>query len=337
MNSYEIMGLAHISAMAVALISVAMILILKKEKIISFDKINTMLFVIAALVMAISCMYFIIDYYSEITGAKTCIAIVRVADAWITVSMLFIWFLLVKNIAFNEMKSTFWIVVKSLYALLLVTNLINYGFIMDDSYHVEGEALKKVSFALESTDTVIATALGVIIAIAVLQIHTSSYEHKYIKTFAFAGTIIAMADYLQGAIVGTKFITGEVLLHNYNPEALNITPVIRLLFAILLLWYAVKHCFLEQYQKPPETAIEDEKLLNEEDMLEKLAAEASLTERETVIMKLLYAGSTYQDIADYLFISKNTVKHHITSTYRKLGVNSKMEMVNIVREMAKQK
>ncbi len=30
-------------------------------------------------------------------------------------------------------------------------------------------------------------------------------------------------------------------------------------------------------------------------------------------------------------VSKSTVKHHVTSTYRKLGVASKMEMINIVR------
>lgn len=66
-----------------------------------------------------------------------------------------------------------------------------------------------------------------------------------------------------------------------------------------------------------------------------MAGEAGLTERETVIMKLLYAGSTYQDIADFLYISKNTVKHHITSIYKKLGVASKMDLINTVRMMDK--
>ena len=69
------------------------------------------------------------------------------------------------------------------------------------------------------------------------------------------------------------------------------------MFAILLLWYIIKHCFLEQYQRPPETATEDKKLLNEEDRLSQLAEAAELTERETVIMKLLYAGSTYKGIS----------------------------------------
>ena len=68
MNSYEIMGLVHIGAMAVALIAAAVILILKKEKVIKFDRVNSLLFILAALVMIISVMYFIIDYYSEITG-----------------------------------------------------------------------------------------------------------------------------------------------------------------------------------------------------------------------------------------------------------------------------
>ena len=66
MNSYEIMGLVHIGAMAVALIAAAVILILKKEKVIKFDRVNSLLFILAALVMIISVMYFIIDYYSSL-------------------------------------------------------------------------------------------------------------------------------------------------------------------------------------------------------------------------------------------------------------------------------
>lgn len=333
MNSYEIMGLVHISAMAAALTAASVILVLKKEKIISIDRVNGLLFILAALDMAISAMYFIIDYYSEITGIRSCSAPVRVSDAWITVSMLFIWFLLVRSILFDKKKSFFWMAVKCLYIALIITNLINYGFIMNEKYYVEGEALKQISFALELTDTVVSIIPGIIIMAAAFRVHAASYAQRRTKAFAISGTVLMLADYLQGARVGIKFITGEVLLHGYNPEAVNITPVIRLLFAILLLWYIIRHCFLEQYQRPPETAIEDKKLLNEEDRLSRLAEEARLTERETVIMKLLYAGSTYQDIADYLFISKNTVKHHVTSTYRKLGVTSKMEMINIVRGM----
>lgn len=333
MNSYEIMGLIHIGAMAVALIAAAVILILKKEKVIKFDRVNSLLFILAALVMIISVMYFIIDYYSEITGIKNCAAAVRVSDAWITVSMLFVWFLLIKNIVFPQRYALFWKLVKAVYAVLLVTNLINYGFIMDENYSVDSEILKKVSFSFELADTAAVIILGIIIIAAIGRIRTSSYAERYIKVFAFLGTILMMADYAQGAKVGIKLITGEVLLHGYNPEAVNITPAIRLLLAVLLLWYIVKHCFLEQYQRPPETAIADKKLLNEEDKLQHLAETAELTERETVIMKLLYAGSTYQDIADYLYISKNTVKHHVTSTYRKLGVTSKMEMINLVRAM----
>lgn len=333
MNSYEIMGLVHISAMAVSLIAVAVILILKKEKIIGFDKVNSMLLMLAAFDMAISAMYFFIDYYSRITGIQSCAAAIRVADAWIAVSMLFVWLFLVRNIVFGQKKSILWSAIKVLYIVFLVSNLINYGFFMDENYYVERELLKKVSFAFELTDSVVSMILVIIVMVGIIRIRTSSYAEKRIKTFSLLGTMLMMADYLQGAKVGIKLITGKLLLHVYDLGAVNITPVIRLLFAILLLWYVIKHCFLEQYQKPPETAIENKKLLNEEDRLERLAEKAKLTERETVIMKLLYAGSTYQDIADYLYISKNTVKHHVTSTYKKLGVASKMEMINLVREM----
>ena len=66
--------------------------------------------------------------------------------------------------------------------------------------------------------------------------------------------------------------------------------------------------------------------------LECIMQRAQLTERETMIAKLLYEGFTYQGISDELYISVNTVKHHVTRIYKKLGVASKMELINMVRE-----
>ena len=57
-----------------------------------------------------------------------------------------------------------------------------------------------------------------------------------------------------------------------------------------------------------------------------------LTSRETEILSLLSQGKSYQSIADFLFISKETVKSHIKNIYVKLQVESKEEAIHIANK-----
>ncbi len=48
-----------------------------------------------------------------------------------------------------------------------------------------------------------------------------------------------------------------------------------------------------------------------------------LSDREIAVLQLAGQGLTQREIADQLFISYNTVKSHLRSTYRKLGATSR--------------
>lgn len=53
----------------------------------------------------------------------------------------------------------------------------------------------------------------------------------------------------------------------------------------------------------------------------------NLTERELEILRLISKGLRYQQIADQLFISDQTVKKHISNIFHKLHVNNKVEAI----------
>lgn len=57
-------------------------------------------------------------------------------------------------------------------------------------------------------------------------------------------------------------------------------------------------------------------------------ATAELTKRELELLQLLGEGLKYQEIADKLFISLETVKTHCQRVYKKLHVQSRVEAVN---------
>ena len=55
-----------------------------------------------------------------------------------------------------------------------------------------------------------------------------------------------------------------------------------------------------------------------------------ITKREKEIVEQICQGKTNQQIADELFISLQTVKDHTHRIYRKIGINSRMNLVQMV-------
>ena len=68
-----------------------------------------------------------------------------------------------------------------------------------------------------------------------------------------------------------------------------------------------------------------------EAVLNRLAEDYHLSQREKEIATLLCKGKNNNDIAAYLFLSPNTVKVHTSNLYRKLGVKNRVQAVQILR------
>lgn len=58
-----------------------------------------------------------------------------------------------------------------------------------------------------------------------------------------------------------------------------------------------------------------------------------LTRRESDIFKLISQGLTNQQIADQLFISRETVRWHVRSLYSKIGVDNRMGAIRDARHL----
>ena len=67
-----------------------------------------------------------------------------------------------------------------------------------------------------------------------------------------------------------------------------------------------------------------------EERLAHLGATAGLTDREIDVVSLLSQGYSYKKIAEQLYISMSTVQSHTRNIYRKCGVNSKQELIDLV-------
>lgn len=65
-------------------------------------------------------------------------------------------------------------------------------------------------------------------------------------------------------------------------------------------------------------------------VLERIRADCGLSPREAEVMGLIGRGRNRQYVADELGVSLETVKTHVTNVYRKLGVHSQQELLDVV-------
>jgi DNA-binding CsgD family transcriptional regulator len=68
------------------------------------------------------------------------------------------------------------------------------------------------------------------------------------------------------------------------------------------------------------------------DLIDIVARNFSITEREKEIILMISQGNSNKDIKDKLFISLPTVKTHIRNIYQKTGVKNRVELINLLRK-----
>jgi LuxR family maltose regulon positive regulatory protein len=58
-----------------------------------------------------------------------------------------------------------------------------------------------------------------------------------------------------------------------------------------------------------------------------------LTDREIEVLRLMVEGCKYQEIAERLFVSINTVRHHTRNVYGKLGANNRTQAISRAKDL----
>jgi DNA-binding CsgD family transcriptional regulator len=66
-------------------------------------------------------------------------------------------------------------------------------------------------------------------------------------------------------------------------------------------------------------------------LTKEFTSQFGITERETDVITFLLKGYSYNRIADELVISISTVRTHVMNIYKKTGVNSRYELLNLVK------
>lgn len=90
--------------------------------------------------------------------------------------------------------------------------------------------------------------------------------------------------------------------------------------------------FRHRSQKKPDISIN-----NFQNDIYDLIEKFNLTKREKEIFLLVIAGKTNKDIQDELYISLKTVKTHLYNIYRKLNVQNRLQLMNVIKTHSTEK
>lgn len=328
MSFYILEGFVHIATISISALAAGMLIIIVYQKIISFTTINKTLLLLSLTLLSISILYFIIDYYSTIIGISGCNAIVRIIDAWLTVSMQYLWFIFSNSLTSFCKSSSCTAAFKYIYILLMISTAVTYGYLMDSTYNVTGSPNISIALIDEILFIIIFDFTNICCIKKNISLLCLTKSGTHVYKICLIGCFLMILECTQSGIIGIKLISQALIIQNFM---FCYIPGIRLMFAVIIMVYVIKHCFLAQYQIFPQMLLHNDKPIDRQKILEEIAATANLTKQEKTIMNLLYAGATYKDIAAHLYISINTVKHHITSIYKKIGVSSKLELLELVK------
>jgi DNA-binding CsgD family transcriptional regulator len=66
--------------------------------------------------------------------------------------------------------------------------------------------------------------------------------------------------------------------------------------------------------------------------LNRSSSARSLTPQERQVANIVAAGATNREAAASLFVNSKTIEFHLGNVYRKLGVRSRTELANVLRQ-----
>ena len=187
-------------------------------------------------------------------------------------------------------------------------------------------------------------AIGFILLPVFNSIECNIIVSVFIYTAFSMMSIVAMVEcrqlYLQEGLsplisVGVAWgSVGVVTIFGRSIGALSVefNFVITLVFIVI---YVVFQIFFFSSRRSAHVLVDDLVETNDElnDVLQ-FSQKYGFTRREEEVFELLLKGRTSKQIADKLFVSNNTVLTHLKSIYRKVGVHSKTQIMDLFESEA---
>lgn len=306
--------------------AITLILIVLKHKSVGSTKpLKAMRnFIIVSIVLG---LFYYITYYRELVlGIFATNVFLRGLDAVIFYAMGHSWVKLIDGIidSKNPKMENWRKYTDIIFFALMLLSAISYIFLLDEYYATD---------YLWSDIAVI--GLEVILGIVVI-VFTTAYValgYRELTDGTSKKYIVSVSVLINFNNVWNNVVVIFVFLQAVRPSVqctllYGVTSILLLVVNLLTVLYLYKKDFSPIFSVAwGETG----SALSEQDMIDVMAKNHRLTEREREVLLLAYQGLSNPDIADKLYISRHTVKRHMHNIFEKFGVSSRMELIRLIQ------
>lgn len=308
--------LGYIFAVFLALIGIALIVLVVMKNRVETTKRFKSVRNFSISILLISVLYFFFYYRENVLGIYEIPAIWRIAD-YILCGFVFCFWLTVIG-RFKENKGNIFKVAVIIGSVRALTGAVVTAGYMDCYYYIENTGARNFYSIFEAAAVLATAAVIVGYTIAFIRDNAGIYQKRFTGVVS---ALLVMWD-LNQVIVDTGLYFGRFGKSAWLLEKFDPTGPVMLVIALMVFLFVFKEDFSPMYfvQEEAEQA----------DSLDVIAENHRLTVRECEVMKLMYEGYNNPEIAEELYISRNTVKKHIQSIYEKMGVSNRMELVHLV-------
>lgn len=204
--------------------------------------------------------------------------------------------------------------VKSGYFILQGTMFVSFGIIIADFVSHQLETFSPLTAEILSLFTIISKAI-IYIAVLHMVFHTRELADKHLKKTVRIFGLIFLITYSFHFLINYRVLFAHIVYYIY--PLLEFSMVFP---SLLYLKYALDNYFKE-HPLQPESEVD----------LALFFSKYNISRREQEIVHLILEGKSNKDIENELYISLRTVKNHIYNIYKKLGIKSRWQLINMTR------
>ncbi len=195
-------------------------------------------------------------------------------------------------------------------------------------------SLSQMEFALQIATVLVAsskTYLSFFLWITLICVPPKMFGDSLVISSTVYFLIDTVYSFLIGGVLVILKSFGFSLFGFIGPLSLLASLVFVVLALVFLNSFEVAYVDARETDST-ESILESttEQLSNFSAALEELKRVYWLTDREAEVLSLIAQGRSYQKIAETLYVTKSTVQTHVVNLYRKLGVHSKQEAIDML-------
>ncbi len=249
----------------------------------------------------------------------------RAFDYGITIGFIFSWINLVYHYIGKEKLKKLYFWTKVIFAIDLFAECGMAVFLLDAQYYIADSQTRYIAIS----GHVFFAAVAIIFIMIYLVEGIKELAESGSRGFVILITVLLVLFKITGLVFSINYIYGVYPDSAWGGKTFDPTGILLIALNLVTIIFIYKTDFSPLFSIGSRV-VKSESEGDLSTVIDQIAENHHLTEREREILLLAYSGYTNPDIAEKLNISFNTAKRHMHHIFEKLDVSTRIELIHMI-------